>query len=62
MRHSAFYCALLALAVLVGGISREILQYLHSSVLACVVIVPVWITVVTVLVMVARVTFKRSRG
>jgi hypothetical protein len=55
MRHSTFYLALLALAGLVGGISLDILRYLHWLVLSYVVIVPVWITLPTVLVPVARV-------
>jgi Na+-translocating ferredoxin:NAD+ oxidoreductase RnfD subunit len=61
MRHSVFYCALLALAVLVGGISLEILRYLHWSIPAYVVIVPIWISVLVITVTVGLVTFTRGQ-
>ena len=60
MRGLIFYLVLLGSAVVVFGISLAILWTLHWSVLSCVVIVPVWISLLTLLVMVARVTFKRS--
>ena len=52
MRHCAFYFAPLALAVLAVGILLEILRYPHWSAVACVVTLPIQITVLTVLVMV----------
>ena len=60
MRRFALYLLLLALAVVVFGISLAILRTLDWSVLSCIAIVPVWISLLAVLVIVARVTFKRG--
>jgi len=59
-RHE-LYLVLLGLAVVVVGISFAILQYLHWSVLAWVVVVPIWVTVLAVMVMVWRVMPKMRR-
>jgi hypothetical protein len=62
MRGLVLCLVLFALAAVVVGISLAVLRYLHWSVLSYVLIVPIWIAVFVVLVMVARVTFKRSHN
>jgi len=62
MRGLISYLFLICLAVVVFGISLAIVRILHWPALSYVVIAPIWITVLIVLVMVARVTFNRGRG
>ena len=62
MRGPVLYLVLLCLAVVVVGISLAILRYLHWSAFSYVIIIPIWVTILAVLVMVAKVTFKGSRS
>jgi len=62
MRGFILYLALIGLALVVVAISFVILRTLHWSVLSYLVIVPTWITVLTVLAMVARGTFRGSKS
>jgi CHASE2 domain-containing sensor protein len=61
MRRLVLYLVLLGLAVVVVGISFAVLRYLHWSMLSWVVVVPIWITVLAVMIMVWRVMPKMSR-
>jgi len=52
---------LLALAVVVVGISFAIMRNLHQPLLVYVIVMPIWVTLLVILVMVARVTFKKGQ-
>jgi hypothetical protein len=52
---------LLALAVVVVGISFALMRNLHQPLLVYVIVMPVWMTVLVILVMVGRVTFKKGQ-
>jgi len=60
MRQFAFYVVLIALAACVVRISLAILRTLRHSMLLYVVLIPIWVTMLATLLIVARVLFKRS--
>ena len=62
MRRILLFFALFALALIVVGISFAILQSLHRSILLYVLFIPIWVTVLAVLVKVARVTFRGTQN
>ena len=57
----ASWLLLLALALAVVGFSFAILRNLHWSALTFVLIIPIWIALLPILVMLAPVTFRKSR-
>lgn len=62
MRRVVLHFALLALALVVVGISFAILRSLHRSILLYVLFIPMWLTVLAVLVKVARATFRGGQN
>jgi O-antigen/teichoic acid export membrane protein len=62
MRRIALFSLLLALAVVVVGISFALMQNLHQPILAYVIVMPIWVTLLVILAMVARVTFRGRRN
>jgi len=54
------YLVLLGLALVVVGISFAILRYFHRSPLLYVLLIPMWVTVLAVLVKVAASAFKAN--
>jgi len=61
MRRIVLFSLLLALAVVVVGISFAIMRNLHQPLLVYVIVMPIWVTLLVILVMVARVTFKKGQ-
>jgi len=61
MRRIALFSLLLVLAGVVVGISFALMRNLHQPILVYIIVMPIWVTVLAVLIMVARVTFKRSQ-
>ena len=57
MRLFFSFLALLALALVVGGVSFAILRSQHRLILLYVLFIPIWVTVLPVLVKVAWATF-----
>ena len=62
MRRFGLYLVLLALALVVVGISVAILRVLHHSIPLYVLLIPIWVTVLVVLVRVAWVTLRVSQN
>jgi len=62
MRRFLLYLALLTLALVVVGISFAILRSLHRSPLLYVLFIPMWVTVLAVLVKVAWATLRGSQS
>lgn len=62
MRRFLLYLALLTLALVVVGISFAILRSLHRSPLLYVLFIPMWVTVLAVLVKVAWTTLRGSQN
>ena len=58
MRQVALFLVLLALAVVVVGITVAILRILHHPILAYALLIPIWGGVLATLIMVARVKFR----
>ena len=61
MRRFALFSLLLALAVVVVGISFALIRNIHQPLLVYVIVMPIWVTLLVILVMVARVTFKKGQ-
>jgi uncharacterized membrane protein YhaH (DUF805 family) len=61
MRRFLSYLSLLILTLVVVGISFAIRRSLHRSHLLYVLFIPMWVTVLAVLVKVAWVTFRGSQ-
>lgn len=62
IRRFLLFSALLALALVVVGISLAILRSLHRSILLYVLFIPMWVTVLAVLVKVAWATLRGSQN
>jgi O-antigen/teichoic acid export membrane protein len=63
MRRIALFSLLLALAVVVVGISFALMRNLHQPLLVYVIVMPIWVTLLVILAMVARLTFRgRQNG
>ena len=61
MRRVALFSLLLALAVVVVGISFALMRNLHQPLLVYVIVMPIWATLLAILAMVGRVTFKKGQ-
>jgi cytochrome c oxidase subunit IV len=61
MRRIALFSLLLALAVVVVGISFALLRNLQQPLLVYVIVMPILVTLLVILVMVGRVTFKKGQ-
>jgi len=61
MRRFALFSLLLALAVVVVGISFSLMRNLHQPLLVYVIVMPIWVTLLVILVMVGRATFKKGQ-
>jgi hypothetical protein len=61
MRRFLLFSALLTLALVVVGLSLAILRYLHRSILLYVLFIPIWVTVLALLVKVAWATLRDSQ-
>jgi hypothetical protein len=61
MRRFLLFSAPVALALVVVGISFAILRSLHRSILLYVLFIPIWVTVLAVLVRVAWVTLTGAQ-
>jgi hypothetical protein len=61
MRRIALFSLLLALAVVVVGITFALMRNLHQPLLASVIVMPVLVTLLVILVMVGRVAFKKGQ-
>ena len=62
MPRFLLFFVLLALALTVIGISFAILRSLHRSILLYVLFIPIWLTMLAVLVKVAWATFRGSQS
>jgi predicted permease len=62
MRRFLLSSVLLALALVVVGISLAILRSLHRSILLYVLLIPIWVTVLAVLVKVEWVTLRGNQN
>jgi hypothetical protein len=62
MRRFLSFFALFALALVVVGISLAILRFLHRSILLYVLFIPIWLTILAVLVKVAWATLRASQN
>ena len=61
MRRVVLFSLLLALALVVGGISFALMRNLHQPLLVYVIVMPIWVTLLVILVMVGRATFKKGQ-
>ena len=62
MRRVGLFLILLALTVVVVGVSVGILRVFHHPILAYALLIPIWVGVLATLIMVARVTFGGSQS
>ncbi len=61
MFRIALFSLLLALVVVVVGISFALMRNLHQPLLVYVTVMPIWLTLLVILVMVGRATFKKGQ-